>query len=60
MDKQTSHLIARVLGLVGVLFMLAMAFDLMTRKYALFAGIACFIIAGFMWGIGGRQKQSVS
>ena len=60
MDKQTSHLIARVLGLVGVLFILAMAFDMMTRKYALFAGIACFIIAGFMWGIGGRAKRSLT
>jgi hypothetical protein len=56
MDKQASHIIARVLGLVGVLLMLAMAFDLMPRKYALFAGIACFIIAGFMWGIGGRRS----
>jgi hypothetical protein len=56
MDKQTSHMIARILGLVGVLFMLAMAFDLMPRRYALFAGIACFIIAGFLWGLGGRRS----
>ena len=56
MVKRTSHLIARVLGLVGVLFILAMAFDLMPRKYALFAGIACFIIAGFIWGIDSRRN----
>jgi hypothetical protein len=55
MDRQTSIIIARVLGLVGVLFMLAMAFDMMPRKYALFAGIACFVVAGFVWGMTGRM-----
>jgi hypothetical protein len=55
MDKQTTTIAARVLGLLGVLFMLAMAFDVMPRKYALFAGIACFVIAGSLWGIGGRK-----
>lgn len=60
MDKQTSQLIARVLGVVGVLFIMAMAFDVMTRKYALFAALACFIIAGLMWSIGGRRSQSLS
>ena len=55
MDKQTTSIAARVLGLVGVLFILAMAFDVMTRKYALFAGIACFVIAGSLWGIGDRR-----
>lgn len=55
MEKQRAHVAARVLGLIGVLFMLAMAFDMMPRKYALFAGIACFVIAGSMWGMGGRR-----
>jgi hypothetical protein len=55
MDKQTTTIAARVLGLLGVLFMLAMAFDVMPRKYALFAGVACFVIAGSLWGIGGRK-----
>lgn len=55
MDKQKAHVAARVLGLVGVLFMLAMAFDVMPGKYALFAGIACFVIAGSMWGMTGRR-----
>jgi hypothetical protein len=56
MDKQKTNTIARVLGLVGVLFMLAMAFDMMPRNYALFAGVACFVVAGAMWGIGGRRN----
>jgi hypothetical protein len=55
MEKQRASVAARVLGLVGVLFMLAMAFDMMPRKYALFAGIACFVIAGSMWGMAGRR-----
>lgn len=55
MDKQKAHVAARVLGLLGVLFMLAMAFDMMPRKYALFAGIACFVIAGSMWGMVDRR-----
>ena len=56
MDKQKTNTIARVLGLVGVLFMLAMAFDMMPRRYALFAGVACFVIAGSMWGFSGRRN----
>jgi uncharacterized membrane protein YqjE len=56
MDRQKITMIARVLGLVGVLFILAMAFDMMPRKYALFAGVACFVVAGSMWGIGGRRN----
>ena len=55
MEKQTTSGIARILGLVGVLFILAMAFDVMPRKYALFAGVACFVIAGSLWGFGGRR-----
>ena len=55
MDRQTTTIIARVLGLLGVLFILAMAFDVMPRKYALFAAIACFIIAGTVWGMMGRR-----
>ena len=54
MDKQSSSVLARALGLVGVLFILAMAFDVMPRRYALFAGVACFI-AGSLWGIGGQK-----
>ena len=44
-----------MLSLVGVLFILAMAFDLMPGKYALFAGIASFVVAGSLWGISGRR-----
>jgi hypothetical protein len=55
MDGRTATIVARILGLVGVLFMLAMAFEVMPRNYALFAGIACFVIAGSVWGMAGRR-----
>lgn len=47
MERQTANLVATVLGVLGILFMLAMAFGLfLPRMYALFLGVACFIIAG--------------
>lgn len=55
MDMQKAHIAARILGVVGVIFMLAMAFDVMPRKYALFAGLACFVVAGSMWGMTSRR-----
>ncbi|HEX5706726.1 MAG TPA: hypothetical protein VFX96_05505 [Pyrinomonadaceae bacterium] len=47
MTRQTANMLAIVLGTLGVLFMIAMAFGVfMSRNYALFAGVACFILAG--------------
>lgn len=37
--------IAHLIRLVGVLFFVAMSFQIMTWKYAMFCGVACFIIA---------------
>ena len=37
--------VAHSLRLVGVLFFIAMAFQVITWKYALFGGVACFVIA---------------
>jgi hypothetical protein len=41
-----ANLIATVLGVLGVLFFMAMAFSILPTNLAIFAGIACFIIAG--------------
>ena len=47
MTKQQVKTLSGVLGLLGILFMIAMAFDVfMPRNYALFLGVACFILAG--------------
>jgi hypothetical protein len=45
-DKfQQANSIAHLVRLVGVLFFVAMAFQVMTWKYAMFGGVACFIAA---------------
>ena len=41
-----ANLIAMVLGTLGILFFMAMAFRILPTNLAIFAGIACFIIAG--------------
>ncbi|HEV2762001.1 MAG TPA: hypothetical protein VGV38_03320, partial [Pyrinomonadaceae bacterium] len=46
---------AIILSTLGVLFMIAMAFGvLLPRTYALFFGVACFILAGMVGRIAGR------
>jgi len=49
MDNQDkirqANAIAHVLRLAGILFFIAMAFQIITWKYAMFGGVACFIIA---------------
>lgn len=38
--------ISVILGAMGTIFMLAMAFSVMPTKYALFAGVSCYVLAG--------------
>jgi len=54
MRNDTANTVATVLGALGVLFMLAMAFGLFfeNRTIALFLGVACFIIAGTVRTLG--------
>jgi hypothetical protein len=40
------QLVSMVLVTMGILFIMAMAFKIMPANYAIFAGVACFIIAG--------------
>ncbi len=42
---QQANAMVQVLNAVGVLFFIAMAFSVITWKYAMFGGLACFIIA---------------
>jgi hypothetical protein len=55
-SRETANTIATVLGALGVLFMLAMAFGLFfeNRMINLFLGVACFIIAGTVRTIGNK------
>jgi hypothetical protein len=40
-----ANAVAHVIRTIGALFFVAMAFSLMSWKYAIFAGTACMIIA---------------
>ena len=44
--NQKANVIAIVLGTLGTLFMIAMAFGVLPFKIAIFAGVACYILAG--------------
>ncbi len=55
MNPNTANPLALILGVVGTLFILAMAFGIMPGKTALFLGIACYIIAGLVRTLAGRQ-----
>ncbi len=48
MERQKANMLATVLGIIGTLLMLVMAFGLFfeNRMLPLFLGIACFIVAG--------------
>ena len=47
MENQTARIVATVLGVLGIVLILAgPAFHLVESTPALFAGIVCFIIAG--------------
>jgi hypothetical protein len=50
--------ISAILSTIGVLFMLAGVFQIIPWKYALFLGIACFIITGTIPSIMGKDKGS--
>jgi hypothetical protein len=42
---RTANAVAHIIRTVGVLFYIAMAFSVISWKYAIFAGTACMIIA---------------
>ena len=44
--QNRAQVVAMILGTIGVLFMMAMAFKILPANYAIFAGVACFIVAG--------------
>jgi predicted Ser/Thr protein kinase len=49
--QQLVHGAAAVLGVASGLFFIAMAFGLMKTNYALFAGVACGMLAGLVRGL---------
>ena len=51
-----ANLISVALGTLGVLFFMAMAFRLLPTNLAIFAGIACFIIAGAVKRVAAQRE----
>jgi hypothetical protein len=45
-----------ILSTLGILFMLAMAFKILPFNLAIFAGVACFILAGTVRRVG-RERD---
>src|SRR5262249_11020039 len=52
-----ANTVSIILGTLGMLFMMAMAFSLMPSNYAIFAGVACFILAGAVRRIGAQKRS---
>lgn len=58
MNRQTILILASALGIVGVLFFVATGFQIIPRNYALFLGVACCILSGWLYAIRGRLNRS--
>jgi hypothetical protein len=56
MTPQNSKTIAIVLTTVGIIFFIAMAFQVMAYKYAIFAGVTCFILATMVRRIAAQRE----
>jgi hypothetical protein len=52
MNEKEAKMAAMGLTTIGILFFIAMAFQVLPYKYAIFGGVACFIIAGLVRRLG--------
>jgi hypothetical protein len=57
-NPMDNRMIPVILSAVGVIFIMAMAFDIMANNVAIFLAIACFIIAGVFRNYMGKQDQT--
>lgn len=46
MNPQTANIVASILGAIGLIFILAGVFGVVSMNYGLFTGITGFVIAG--------------
>lgn len=56
MTNQTTKTVAIVLSTLGILFMVSIGFGLLPWNLAVFAGVACFIVAGMVKKLGGQEE----
>lgn len=52
MTNQTTKTVAIILSTIGVLFFISTGFSLLPWNISVFAGIACFIVAGMVRRLG--------
>ena len=50
------NILAIILGTLGVIFMLAMAFQILSWNWAIFLGVSCFMLAAMMRRISAQKK----
>lgn len=55
MNSQTIRLLSVSLITAGIIFMLAMAFNILPGKLAIFSGTVCFVLSGM---VGRLEKKS--
>jgi hypothetical protein len=51
MTPAMKRTLSLIFSALGVLFMLAMSFTVMPQRYALFAGVGCFVLSGMVWAL---------
>lgn len=56
MNRKESNALAIVLSTIGILFFISFGLQLLPFRYAIFGGIACFIIATMMRRLGNQES----
>ena len=56
MTHQMAKTVALILSTIGVLFMISTGFSLLPWNIAVFAGLACFIVAGLVRRLGNQAE----
>ncbi|HEY7544382.1 MAG TPA: hypothetical protein VID27_05850 [Blastocatellia bacterium] len=54
--ENKAKMMAIVFSTLGLIFMVSMAFQVLPFKYAIFAGVSCFFLAGMCRRFVARQK----
>lgn len=49
--------LAIILGTLGIIFMMAMAFQILSWNWAIFLGVSCFMLAGMMRRIAAQKNK---
>ncbi len=55
--EKNAHVIAIVLTTIGIIFFIAMAFQILSWKYAIFGGVVCFFLATMVRRIAANMKS---